>query len=241
MIRRISPQIFKYLTLAAGIAAFLLRFALLETGADDKGLLVSGHWADTAVWLLSAAVIGSTLLFTRKISAAKVSETASPASALRCVGSLVAACGILLSGTGVAATVPIAAAEPVLRILAAGALAALGYCHLQGRKPHFLLHGTVCLYLALRMVCRYQVWSAVPQLQHYAFYLGAHVALMLGSYQLAAFDADSGNHRKLWFQTLLGIYLCLAAIPGSEDPFFLLCCAIWMLTCLRCPVPVKGD
>lgn len=240
MTRRITPQIFKYLTLAAGIVALLLRFVLLETGVDEKGLLVTGHWADRAVWLLTAVMIGCIFLFARKYTGPDACHTASPASVPRCIGSLVAACGFLLSGSAVSVTIPLAAAEPVLRILAAAVLAAVAYCQFRGKKSPFLFHATVCLYLALRMVCRYQAWSADPQLQHYAFYLGAHVALLLGSYQLTAFDAGLGNHRSLWRWSLGAVYLCLAALPGCEEPFFLLCCAVWMLTCLSCPA-VKGD
>ena len=102
-------------------------------------------------------------------------------------------------------------------------------------------HGTVCLYLALRMVCRYQLWSADPQLQHYAFYLGAHVAVMLGCYQQTALDAGSGDRRSLWRWCLAAVYLCLTALPGSEDPFFLLCCGIWMFSNLNGTATGKGD
>jgi sugar phosphate permease len=120
----------------------------------------------------------------------------------------------------------------------AAALIAVAYCRFRGKTPSFLLHGTVCLYLALRMVCRYQIWSADPQLQHYAFYLGAHVAVMLGCYQQTALDAGSGDCRSLWRWCLAATYLCLTALPGSEDPFFLLCCGIWMLSNLT---GGKGD
>ena len=240
MSRSVSPRILKYLALAAGLLGLLLRFLLLQTAVDDKGLLISGHWAGTGSWLLTAAVIGIIFLALRNCTGPEGRETAFPASPFRCAGSLVAACGFLLSGAPVATAVRLAQAEPILRILAAAALVAVAYCRFRGKKPSFLLHATVCLYLALRMVCRYQIWSADPQLQHYAFYLGAHVALLLSSYHLTAFDADSGNHRSLWRWSLAAVYLCLTAIPGCEEPFFLLCCAVWMLTGLSDPAPAKG-
>ena len=222
----------KLLLTAAGLLGLLLRFVLLQTAADEKGLLVTGHWADIGSWLLTAAMVGIIFFSLRHCTGPADYSAAFPKSMLRCIGSLVAACGFLLSGTPVVASTNLAAAEPALRILAAAALAAVAYCRLRGKKPTMLLHGTVCLYLALRMVCRYQIWSAHPQLQHYAFYLGAHVALLLGSYHLTAFDAGSGSHRSLWNWALAAVFLCLAAIPGSEEPFFLLCCALWMLTSL---------
>ena len=232
MSRRTSLPLFKYLVLVAGLLGLLLRLVLLQTGVDEKGLFVTGHWAGTGSWLLTAVMVGCIFLFTGKWAGPQAYDAAFPASILRCAGSLAAACGFLLSGAPVITSIRLAAAEPVLRILAAVALAAVAYCRLRGKQPTFLLHGVVCLYLALRMVCRYQAWSADPQLQHYAFYLGAHVALLLSGYQLTAFDAGSGSHRSLWRWALAAVFLCLTALPGCEEPFFLLCCAFWMLTAL---------
>ena len=48
----------KLLLTAAGLLGLLLRFALLQTAIDEKGLLVTGHWADIGSWLLSAAMVG---------------------------------------------------------------------------------------------------------------------------------------------------------------------------------------
>lgn len=227
-----KPNQLKLFIAASGLLGLLLRLVLLETALDEKGLLISGHWADVGVWLLTAAVIGMIFLFVGRQK--EVKEAALPG----CIGALIAACGFLLSGDSAVTTVRLAAAEPVLKILAAAALVAVAYCRFRGKTPSFLLHGTVCLYLALRMVCRYQLWSADPQLQHYAFYLGAHVAVMLGCYQQTALDAGSGDCRSLWRWCLAATYLCLTALPGSEDPFFLLCCGIWMLSNLT---GGKGD
>ena len=226
-----KPNQLKLLIAVSGLLGLLLRFVFLQA-TDERGLLVTGHWADTGVWLLTAAVIGIIFLFVGRQVEAK--EAALPG----CIGALVAACGFLLSGDSTVTTVRLAAAEPVLKILAAAALVAVAYSRFRGKTPSFLLHGTVCLYLALRMVCRYQIWSADPQLQHYVFYLGAHVAAMLGCYQLTALDAGSGDRRSLWRWCLAAVYLCLTALPGSEDPFFLLCCGIWMLSNLT---GGKGD
>ena len=48
----------KYGTLGAGLLGLLLRVLLYSTGIDRRGLLISGHWAQIALWLLTAAVIG---------------------------------------------------------------------------------------------------------------------------------------------------------------------------------------
>lgn len=232
----VKPNLIKVATLAAGGLGLTLRSILFATGLDHKDLLVTGHWAGTAVWLLTAAVIGL-IFFTTKMCAGPESfDEAFPASSFRASGALVAACGFLL--TSIPATGMFALAEPVLRILAAAALAVVAFCRFRGKQPSLLLHSAVCLYLALRMICLYQFWSADPQLQYYAFYLGAHVALMLFAYQLAAFDANSGNHRSLWGWGLGAMYLCLTAIPACQDAFFLICCAFWMLSSLT-PVSTR--
>ena len=240
MSRSISPRILKFLAMSAGLLGLLLRLVLLQTAVDEKGLLIAGHWADSGSWLLTAVIIGIIFLALGRGAGPKTYPAAFPASVFRCVGSLIGACGFLLSGAPATAA-RLSMAEPVLRILAAVALAAVAFCRLRGKQPSFLLHGAVCLYLALRMVCRYQLWSSDPQLQHYAFYLGAHVALLLCCYQLSAFDAGLGNHRSLWRWALAAVFLCLTALPGCEEPFFLLCCAVWMLSCPSSPVPAKGD
>ena len=236
-----SPRILKITVLSAGLLGLLLRLVLLQTGVDEKGLLITGHWADYSSWLLTAGVIGLIFLSQRNRTGPADYSVAFPASPVRSVGSLIAAFGFLLSGAPDVMSMRLAAVETLLRFLSAAALVAVAYCRFLGKKPSFLFHGIACLYLALRMICRYQLWSSDPQLQHYAFYLGAHVALMLGSYQLAAFDTDCGNHRSLWCWGLGAVYLCLTAIPGSNEPFFLLCCALWAFTGLSNPLPHEGD
>ena len=91
MSRSISPRILKLLILSAGLLGLLLRFTLLHTAADEKGLLITGHWADTGVWLLTAAVIGVIFLVSRHCASPACCDTAVSPSILRCAGSLVAA------------------------------------------------------------------------------------------------------------------------------------------------------
>ena len=241
MTQRFSLPYLKYSVAAAGLLALGLRLVLLQTGVDSKGLLITGHWADTAVWLLTAAVIGVIFFFLRGCTGPASDAVAFPASTVRSIGCLLAGFGFLLSPSPAISASRLALAEPILRLLAAGAMVAVGFCRFRGKRSSVLFHGTVCLYLALRMVCRYQIWSSDPQLQHYVFYLGAHVALMLSCYQLAAFDADSGSHRGLWSWSLGAVYLCLAALPGCDDPFFLLCGALWMFSCLSSLTPAAAE
>lgn len=226
----VKPKQLKILLLSAGVLGLLLRMVLYAAGIDEKGLLVTGHWAELSLWLLTAAVAAVLFLLLRKLTGPERYQDAYPASAFSAAGSILAGVSIFLSGTPEAANGNLAIAEVVLRFVAAVSLICVGFCRFTGRKPLFLLHGTVCLYLALRMVCQYRLWSADPQLQNYCFYLGAYVALMLTCYQLAAFDAGFGSHRSLWACGLSALYLCTVSLAGSEEPFFLLCCSIWVFT-----------
>ena len=228
----------KILALTAGLLGFLLRTVLFATGLDHKGLLISGHWADTGVWVLTGLMVLGIFLLCRELKGPAAYQTAYPASVFSAVGCILAGaafvfCPMEVSGSN------LMIAELVLRIGSVVALVYLGFCRFTGRKPLFLMHCIVCLYLALRLVCQYRIWSADPQIQNYCFYMGAHLALMLTAYQLAAFDAGSGSHKSLWGWGLAAIYLSLTALPHCREPFLLLCCSIWVFTNLSTLKPPK--
>lgn len=228
----VKERSLKYLILSAGTLGSVLRAVLYATGVDEKGLLVTGHWAGTGVWLLTAAVAAAMLILLRDLTGPEQYRDAFPASVFSAAGSILAGVAFLLCGAPEAAEGNLAIAELVLRFAAAISLACVGFCRFAGRKPFPLLHGAVCLYLALRMVCQYRLWSADPQLQNYCFCLGAYLALMLTAYQLAAFDAGFGSHKKLWTCGLAAVYLCAVSLAGNGEAFFLLCSGIWTFTSL---------
>lgn len=231
----VKPKQMKPLIAAAGILGLVLRAVLYRAGVDHKGLLISGYWADTAVWCLTAAVALVLLLWCRQLTGSKNHHKAFPASVFAAAGSVAAGIAFGISPVGNTPSQSFALLELVLRLAAAGSLIWVGYCRFRGKAPLFLFHGIVCMYLALRLVCQYRVWSADPQIQNYAFYLGAHVALMFTAYQLAAFDTGAGDHRRLWAAGLAGIYLSTVSVLPSEEPLFLVCCALWVWTNLSRP------
>ena len=229
----------KLLLGSAGILGLTLRAVLYAAGTDRKGLLISGFWADRAVWCLTAAAAIVLLLWCRRLKGTEDYEKAFPASPLGAAGAALAGIAFLLSPVSQTPSRAFAILEPVMRYAAAGSLMIVSYCRFRGKAPQFLLHSAVCLYLALRLVCQYQLWSADPQLQNYAFYLGAYVALMITAYHFAAFDAGFGNHRKLWGAGLATVYLATVSVVSTGEPFFLLCCAIWVATNLSRPYGKK--
>ena len=222
----------KYLIPVSGVLGLLLRITLYKTGIDGRGLLVAGHWANTALWALTILTGIGIFLLTRKINTPADPVTAYPASQTRGLGAFAAMAGIALTTLMEFSEFSsrLHLIVWVLGLCSAVAMGITGICRLRGKRTHCLLLAVVSLYFALHMVARYQLWSSDPQLQDYCFYLCAHAALMLTAYQHAAFDADMGSHRTLWFFSLAGVYLCLVSLPRSMDPVLLLGCGIWAFT-----------
>lgn len=232
MALKVQARTFKYLIAAAGILGFALRSVLYSTGIDEKGLLVTGHWADSGCFLLTAAVAAVLFLWCRERTGVVRYTDAFPPSVLRAAGSAAAGFAILFSSNPMIPSPVFAVTEPVLRLVAAASLLFVGFCRLTGKKPLFLLHSCVCLYLGLRLIGQYRIWSVDPQMQNYCFYLGAHICLILACYQLTTFDADFGNHRKLWGIGLAAVYLSILSLANCEEPLFLLGCSFWIWTSL---------
>lgn len=228
----IKPEQLKFLILGAGGLGLALRVILYATGIDGRGLLVADHWSHIAVWVLTFAAVGGAFLLTRPIDGPTDHAAAYPVS-------LSAALGAFAAMVGIGFTVGLEFAEfsnrlnLIVWILGLGSVIAMGrigICRLTGKQPNVLLHAVVCLYFALRMVSQYRLWSSDPQLQDYCFYLLAYVALMLSAYHHAAFDADMGRHRSLWFFSLMAVYLCCLSLKSSMDTLPLLGCGMWAFT-----------
>lgn len=220
------PVTTKYLILSAGILAAVLRATRYAVGVDEKGLLIRNHWTGIGVAILCAGVAALIILLTRTMSGqATGSRRSIPAG----LGAMTAALAVALCPVAGPAD-PMSAAANLLRFPAALALIAVGLCRFTGKKPSFLLHCLFCLYLALRTVIQYRIWSADPQYQDYCFYLLAHLALMGTAYQFAALDAGYGHLRRSWIAGLAAVFLCFAGCVGTGDIPFPIGCALWALT-----------
>lgn len=230
MLLTLKPSNLKYLLLGTGGLGLALRALLYATGTDARGLLIRGHWAEIGLWLVTMVTVLGIFLLTRSITGSRHYSKAFPKSAPAAAGCIAAAAGILLNLTPGSQGTSLENVELILAGTAIVALLVLAFCRLTGRKPIALFHCMVCIYLAIRMVGQYRLWSSIPQLQDYCFYLGAHVALMLTAYQFAAFDAGIGNHRSLWACGLASVYLCCLSLVGDGQPLLMLCCGVWVYT-----------
>lgn len=224
----------KALILCAGLLGAALRAVLYTTGIDEKGLLVTGHWAHTAVLVLTLLVSGVLIFCCRNIRGPESSRDSYPASLVPALGALVGAAGFCMAGLSGLKEASFLL-DRVTAWLCIGSAAALVYaagCRFAGRLPFFGAHTLVCVTFALRMVCQYRLWSSDPQLQDYVFFMLAHVGLMLTAYHLSAFDAGMGHHRTLWFLGLGSSYLSLLCLYGCKNRLFMLCCGLWALMSL---------
>lgn len=228
----VKPENLKYLVLGAGGLGLTLRIALYATGIDEKGLLVTGHWAGIALWLLTALVAAGLFFLTRPIQGPQRYQDAHPVSVPAGLGALALAVVILITTIREMGTMDtrLMTVSTVLGFAAAAMMGFVTFCRLSGMKPIFLCHGVLCIYFALRMVSQYRYWSSDPQLQDYVFYLSAYVALMLAAYHQAAFDADMGKHSSLWLLSLAAVYLCCLSLKGTLDTLLLLAAGIWAFT-----------
>lgn len=228
----VKPENLKYLTLGAGGLGLVLRTALYATGFDEKGLLVAGHWAGIALWLLTALLAAGLLFLTRSLQGPRQYQDAHPLSVPAGLGSLGLAAVILITTVSEFSEFSsnISRIAWLLGLCSSIAMGFVAFCRLSGVRPNFACHGVLCIYLALRMVTRYQHWSSDPQLQDYVFYLSAYVALMLTAYHQAAFDADMGKHSSLWLLSLAAVYLCCLSLKDAPDTLLLLAAGIWAFT-----------
>ena len=218
--------------LGAGVLTMILRFILLSTGEDDKGLLETGSFPDVLSWLISVAVMVVLALGTWNLREASKFSFNFPASPVGAVGILAAALGILVTSLSelFAWSDALNIVGSFLGLLAVPALVLVALCRYQGQRPSVLLHGVVCLYLMLHLVSHYRLWSSCPQIKSYGFELLSIVCLMLACYHRATFDAEAGNRRSYAFCALAAVYFSIATLPGCDSPLFFIGCALWMLT-----------
>lgn len=226
-------------------AAYGLRRALYSVAVDEKNLLAAGHPLEIALW---AVVLAGALLIAGvvwKLDGSNVYEDNFGASAPAALGHFLLAyvIGMMVLLNDFQGTDQIALLQRILAGVSVPGLIWGGIRRLRGKMPFFGIHVALCLFLLLYLISWYQSWSGNPQLQDYMFDLLAAVALILFSYQCAAFEAGVGRRRMQLAMGLLSVLLCGGALVGSENPGIYAAGLFWAATdlCRLAPPPKKEE
>lgn len=227
--------------LAAGGVGLLLRIWLLA-GTDEKGFLVSNPVATVLLWVVAIGVPVALFLLTRALTEAKKYNFNFPPSPIAAIGTWLGALSIFIHSilSFPSSLDAIDVISGIFGILSAAALGLAGMCRRSGRRPNFLLHCAVAVYLMLRLICQYRHWSADPQVLDYCFSILATVSLMLAAYHRAAFDMGAGDRRNYAFFCMSCGFFCCMSLVGWEDILYYLGIGAWMFTDLCNLTPLKG-
>ena len=239
-----QTKLLRYAVPGAGLLGLILRTLLYATGIDQKGLIVSNHWATWSIFVITGLTLILLLITFRKQDGPTDYADCFPSSAFQGATSLLVAVVIALRTLSryTSADDSLELLASVFGVITGIAMVVVGICRFTGKRPSFLCHSALCLFFALQMVSQYRHWSADPQLMNYAFYLLAFVCLMLTSYFLAGFDTDMGNRRALWFFSTAASYFCLLALPESGDTGLLVACGLWAFFCVpQCQVKLRRN
>lgn len=229
--------------LAAGAVGAGLRLWLLKYGMDSSGLIAAGHPAGILLTLLTLAVLALLVLSTRHLVQGTKYSFNFPASKVRCGGALAGALGILVTSVSqlTAGGDGLNTISALLGLASAGALIYAGVLYLQGKQPVLFLHGFICIYLMLQLICQYRIWSSEPQIQVYCYPLLATVCVMLACYHNALFDGDWGTRRAFTVFHLLAGFFCCLSVVGDYMPIFYLGMGAWMFTDRCSLIPMSRD
>ena len=243
MKRMNNPKSASLWMLLLGLAAAAARGLLYLLAVEGEGLIRRGHPCTLVLAVLCAAAVLLSLipLFGKKASG-RWEDHFLPGrgSALGCA--VMAACiaETVASGNDLARGNLVLLWE-ISGLLAAAGLLWAAFAQKKGKKPFLLVYTLVCLFLALHMVSRYQVWSGDPQVMDWAFSLLGAVGMTLCAYQMAAFCIDGGHCRTFLLEGGLSVFFCCAALPQADYFWLYLGGAVWVFTALWGMAPGKEE
>lgn len=204
----------------AGLMSWILRWRLLSTGADAKGLLIPGGFAQVVSIIITGLVILTTAIALWQHRQVKIKVHGSPAST---------AIRILVFGVAAISFWQMSLLGKVAAIaaVAAAAVAAVGL--LGKRVPKAVEDIPAVLFFMLALLSCYRVWSAEPEIQRYFYRLTALVSLMLATYHRSAMAA--GLSQGLWFlgANFLGIFFSFAAVADPGFSVLFLALGLWAM------------
>lgn len=235
-----KPTLLPALTLGLSGIGLALRVWLFYNGTDEKGLLSQQHPANVLLFILAAVTVLLLFLCTRDQLTESRYSRIFPASLVASIGCFAGSAGILY--VSIAELFHITTVLSVLLflsgILASGSLMYVAVCRLRKRRPTFLAHCVVCIFMMFNAITQCRSWSSETQLQNYIFQLFATVFFMLTAYQYAALDIKKGDCRYLAFYNQAAVFFSFLSFIGSNRLFYM-AMALWLATNLCAPLVKK--
>lgn len=231
------------LAMSAGVVCAVLRSILYATGFDDRGLMSSFHPLHIACVVIAAVFAGYAALYLRKQDDSASCEESAPNPRKWAGAAILIPLWFLTSAFSTLdqVTDKLTAARAALAFAAVICLAVTCWCRVQGKRTNFLLHGLLCVFFAVDMICRYRPWSGNPQLPDYTFPLLACIFLTLTAYYRVAFDVELPSPRIFRFCSVMAIFFCVSVFSRTEDVSFYIAGALWAAFGLLAPKPTAPE
>lgn len=232
--------------LALSLLGTVLRFLLMSSGLDEKGLPVLSHPGVWLCYVLTALMIAAVAAAVLPITVKPRCRRNFPASAAAAAGCAAAALGLGVFGCQVlsAAGDTLTKISGIAAFLATAAMLGTAFFRIKGMRAHIVLGIVVCLFFMLLLYCRYRQWSREPQLSLYFYAMLATVCAMIACYYRTALDAGAGSIRAFLGFSLAALFFCCLAIPGSGEPALYLGFGLYFageLTAIRLPKRAKAE
>lgn len=230
------------LAVVPGLVCVLLRLALY-TLKEPSGLLPRSHPLHIATLVIALATAAAVLRFVLPQKGSGEYAPNFPADRRIAFGPWFAALWLLSAAFTILeqADDRLELAWAVLAFVSIPCLLCIGIFRFMGRRPYFLIHGLLCLFFAIHMICQYQAWSSNPQIPDYLFALLGCVFLTLSAYYRTLFDLDAGKQRKLLLTALLAGFFCICSLTGEGERHFFFSGALWALTDLCAAAPPQQE
>lgn len=211
-----------------GLVAMLLQMQALKNGYDAKGLYVWNSPAQMALLLIcglfAVALITMTMQWGREM---RKYRNLFPPCWFR--SGAMALAGVMLLLDIFYSMEPVTPVMWVLGVLAAVCMAAGGILLSTGYRPHYVIHGIVCVYFLVRLLTSYRVWGASIHLERYAFLMLADALMMLYSFHRCAADAGIYARKRMLLTGFGAIFCSLVAMADYTDQVFYMTAVIWII------------
>ena len=243
MKKHLNSILLPLLTIGLGIFGALLRGIYFSSATDSQGLLQPFHPAQILLWVLTLGFAVFLLLNIRKLPQGAKYTFNFPLSPIHAIGDGVSGLGFLIFSVSLFAseTDPLSLLCATLGLGSTIALILLGLYRWKGTRPTPVFSIILCVFLILRLISCYQLWSPNPQMEEYLFPLFANVFALLSCYYDATFTDSAGNRARHTFFHLFAVYCAIVSLPECDNVVFYLTVCVFMLSNLCNLTPITTE